>query len=257
MASGWIKSADEQKRLRESGKRLAFVLSSVMQTVRPGMTTLELDKLAERLIVQSGGIPVFKGYGSETGNPFPASLCTSLNREVVHGVPGRKTVLQSGDVLKLDIGMRFAGMVSDMARTMLVGETGTPAAQRLITVTEESLKRGIAVLHPGAKLSDYAAAVQGYVENEGYSVVRDLVGHGVGYELHEPPQVPNFVSRDFQEITLAVGMTLALEPMVNAGSYPVKVDADGWTVVTADGSLSAHFEDTVIITKQGADVVTR
>lgn len=257
MASGWIKSAEEQQRLRESGKRLAFVLQAVIQSVRPGMTTFDLDVLAERLIVQSGGIPVFKGYGTETGKPFPASLCVSVNEEVVHGIPRRETALQAGDVLKLDIGMRFDGMVSDMARTILVGGSGTEESKRLIAVTEESLQRGMKVLCVGEKLSAYAKTVQEYVEREGFSIVRDLVGHGVGYELHEPPQVPNFISRNFQDVTLREGMTLALEPMVNAGNYPVKIGPDGWTVITADGSLSAHFEDTVILTDKGAEVVTK
>ncbi len=233
------------------------MLAAVIQSVRPGIVASELDALAERLIVASGGIPIFKGYGAETGKPFPASLCVSVNNEVVHGVPKSETRLQGGDVLKLDNGMRYEGMVTDMARTILVGNSGTPGARKLIAVTEESLRRGIAVLRPGAQLSEYARAVQEYVESQGCSVVRDLVGHGVGYELHEPPQIPNFVSRDFHDVTLAAGMTFALEPMVNAGGYPVKVASDGWTVVTADGSLSAHFEDTVVITENGAEVVTR
>ena len=249
-----IKTAEEIERMRAGGKRLASVLSTVLAEARPGVTTKELDTLAEKLIREASGIPVFKGYGAGGGTPFPASLCTSLNNEVVHGIPSTRA-LKEGDLLKLDIGMRFEGMVTDMARTIAIGEV-SEEAKKLLRVTRESLERGIAALRPGARIHSYAEAVQTYVEQNGFSVVRDLVGHGVGHELHEDPQVPNYVSRSMHNFQLERGMTLALEPMVNAGSFSVAVAEDGWTFVTSDDRLSAHFEDTVVITKDGAEVLT-
>lgn len=256
MSQTLIKTADEILRLRVSGQRLAVILQAVMASVAPGTTTKDIDILAERLIREAGGIPIFKGYGSDFGRPFPASICTSVNEEVVHGIPHPKKIIREGDLVKLDIGMRFEGMVTDMARTVSVGAM-TKEKDRLVAVTEESLRRGIAELRPGARISAYARAVQTYVEQQGFSVVRDLVGHGVGHELHEDPQVPNYVSRGMNDLIVRPGMAFALEPMVNAGAFGVKIAADTWTFVTADGSLSAHFEDTVVITEEGADVVTR
>lgn len=256
MAKQWIKTDDEIRRLRASGQRLATVLSQIMDHVKPGMSTWDIDVLAERLIGEAGGTAIFKGYKAGAGRPFPASLCTSLNNEVVHGIPRKDRMIQEGDLLKLDIGMRFEGMVSDMARTLSIGKTSA-IAEKLLLVTRESLKRGIAELRPGRPISRYAQAVQGYVEGQGFSVVRDLVGHGVGRELHEEPQVPNYVSRHMHDVVLEKGMTLALEPMINVGAFQVEVATDGWTFITADGTLSAHFEDTVVITDDGAEVLTR
>lgn len=256
MSKDFIKTPDEIIRLRESGKRLAKVLDEVIASVKPGMTTETLDALAENLIREAGGIPIFKGYGAGSGKPFPATLCSSINEEVVHGIPSAKKIIREGDLLKLDIGMRFEGMVTDMARTVKIGVVSSEA-ERLTAVTEESLRRGIAELRPGAHISRYAHAVQSFVEANGFSVVRDLVGHGVGYELHEDPQVPNYVSREMDDFVVRQGMTLALEPMVNSGTFGVKIGADGWTFITADGKWSAHFEDTVVITESGADIVTR
>lgn len=256
MSDAWVKTKDEIVRLRESGRRLAYVLETVIAAVRPGMTTLAIDQLAEQLIREQGGVPIFKGYGAESGRPFPASLCTSLNDEVVHGIPRADRVIAEGDLLKLDIGLRFDGMVTDMARTVPVGVVSVEA-MRLMTVTKECLRQGILTLVPGAHLSEYARAVQTYVEKNGFSVVRDLVGHGVGRELHEDPQVPNFVSRRMYDAVVVPGMTLALEPMINAGSYTVKIAPDEWTFVTTDGHLSAHFEDTIVMTEKGAEVVTK
>jgi len=256
MAKSFIKTEDEIRRLRESGKRLAVVLSEVIASVQPGMTTLDIDVLAERLIRQAGGIPIFKGYNAGAGRPFPASLCVSLNSEVVHGIPRKERVIKEGDLLKLDIGMRFEGMVSDMARTVAIGGISAEA-EKLLTVTRESLERGIATMRPGVPISAYAGAVQGFVEANSFSVVRDLVGHGVGHELHEDPQVPNYVSRHMHDFTLEKGMTLALEPMINAGGFAVRVASDDWTFITSDGRLSAHFEDTVVITENGAEILTK
>lgn len=256
MAKQWIKTEDEIRNLRASCQRLATVLARVMDQVKPGMTTWDVDVLAERLILESGGTPVFKGYDAGAGRPFPASLCTSLNNEVVHGIPRKERIIKEGDLLKLDIGMRFEGMVSDMARTLPIGIV-TPEAKQLIDVTRESLERGIAELYPGRPISRYARAVQDYVEEHGFSVVRDLVGHGVGRELHEDPQVPNYTSRHMHDFVVERGMTLALEPMINAGTFQVDIAPDDWTFITSDGKLSAHFEDTVVITDNGAEVLTR
>ncbi len=256
MGNQWIKTEDEIRRLRASSKRLAVVLDAVMKAARAGMSTWEIDVLAERLIREAGGIPIFKGYNAGSGRPFPASVCVSLNNEVVHGIPRKERIIKEGDLLKLDIGMRFEGMVSDMARTMAIG-TISKEAQMLLDVTRESLERGIATLRPGAQISAYARAVQGYVESRGFSVVRDLVGHGVGRELHEDPQVPNYTSRRMHDFVLEKGMTLALEPMINAGTFQVDIAPDDWTFITADGKLSAHFEDTVVITENGAEILTR
>ncbi|MFZ3031995.1 MAG: type I methionyl aminopeptidase [Candidatus Moraniibacteriota bacterium] len=256
MSKQWIKTDDEIARLRESGRRLAIVLDQVIAAAKPGMNTLELDVLAEKFIRAEGGIPIFKGYGAESGRPFPGSVCVSLNNEVVHGIPSKNRIIKEGDLLKLDIGMRFEGMVSDMARTVAVGNISKEAA-KLLAVTRESLERGIAALRPGAMISAYAKAVQGFVEENGFSVVRDLVGHGVGHELHEDPQVPNYVSRHMHDFILEKGMTLALEPMINAGTFAVRIAPDEWTFITSDGRLSAHFEDTVVITEKGAEILTR
>ena len=252
----FIKTEREIESLRESGKRLSVVLAEVIEAARAGVATMELDILAERLIREAGGTPIFKGYGAGSGRPFPGSVCISINEEVVHGIPSAKRILQDGDILKLDIGMRFEGMVSDMARSIAIG-TVSPEAEKLMKVTEESLLAGISVLKPGARVSDYARAVQEHVEKNGFSVVRDLVGHSVGRELHEDLQIPNYLTRELPDIVFQRGMTLALEPMVNAGKFYVKMGPDGWVFVTSDGSLSAHFEDTVVITDKGVEILTR
>jgi methionyl aminopeptidase len=256
MGKQWIKTEDEIRRLRASCKHLAQILDTIIKAVRPGMSTKDIDILSEKLILEVGGTPIFKGYMGGSDRPFPATLCTSINEEVVHGIPNPKRIIQEHDLLKLDIGMRYDGMVSDMARTVRVGIV-SPEAEKLTTVTEESLRRGIAELRPGARISAYAHAVQSYVEANGFSVVRDLVGHGVGNELHEDPQVPNYVSKGMYDFILQEGMTLALEPMINIGTYRVKIAPDNWAFITTDGKWSSHFEDTVVITENGAEVLTR
>jgi methionyl aminopeptidase len=251
-----IKTGRQLEAVRASGKGLAKVLGALITHVRPGISTWELGELAEDLIRKAGGVPIFKGYGAEWGKPFPAAVCVSINDEVVHGIPSRERILAEGDIVKLDIGMRFEGMVTDMARTVPVGKIDA-ASEKLLRVTEESLLRGIRKIHSGARLADFARAVQGHVEREGFSVVRDLVGHGVGHELHEDPQIPNFFIKGMDNFSFLKGMVVALEPMVNAGKFPVRVGPDGWTYVTKDGSRSAHFEDTVIVTERGNEIVTR
>jgi methionyl aminopeptidase len=251
-----LKNEDQLKSLRESGQRLAQVMSLLSKNVRAGVSTGELDALAEVEIRRLGGIPIFKGYGAEYGTPFPASVCISLNDEVVHGIPRYDRIVAKGDIVKLDMGLRFDGMVSDMARTIAVGEVSREA-QKILEVTRESLEQGISVLKVGARWSEYAQAVQQYAESNGCSVVRELVGHGVGFELHEAPYVPNFVSRKMEDGVFCEGMAVALEPMINVGKQYVKLAKDKWTYVTTDGSLSAHFEDTIIFTKDGVEIVTR
>lgn len=251
----FVKNEQEIAALRASAKHLARILDEVLASAHAGVSTWELDELAEEKMRAIGGIPIFKGYGA-SGRPFPGSICSSLNAEVVHGIPRKECILKDGDVLKIDIGMRYEGMVSDMARSIAIGEV-SDEAKKIMRVTEESLLRGIATLRPGAKVSDYARAVQSHVEGNGFSVVRDLVGHSVGRELHEDIQIPNYVTREIPDITFVAGMTLALEPMVNAGTYEVEMADDDWTFITADDRLSAHFEDTVLITDDGVEVLTR
>lgn len=250
-----IKSQKEIEIMRVGGKILAFVMEQMGNNVAPGKNTFEIDALGEKLILEAGGTPIFKGYGKESGNPFPATICASINDEIVHGIPSKNRILREGDIFKIDIGMRYKGMITDMARTFAVGKISTEA-QKILDVTRVCLNIGIEKIKAGKPLSDYSIAVQQYVEAQGFSVVRDLVGHGVGKKLHEDPHIPNYKSNE-KEIILKDGMTLALEPMINIGTYRIKLGQDGWTYVTADGKLSAHFEDTVVVTGRGAEILTR
>lgn len=254
--SVWIKTDEELEGLRESGRRLAAVMAAVGEMAVPGVSTLEIGDRVEELIRKEGGIPVFKGYGAESGSPFPAAACVSLNDEIVHGIPSADRILREGDLLKVDMGMRFSGMVSDMARTFPIGKV-SEEADMLLRTTKEALDRGISKIRSGARLSDFAAAVQAHAERQGYSVVRDLVGHGVGRELHEDPQIPNYFTKGMENFSFRKGMTVALEPMVNAGGPGTRIGPDGWTYMTRDGKLSAHFEDSVIVTEKGVEIVTR
>lgn len=252
----WIKTDEELDRLRESGNRLVAVVTELLAMAVPGISTGEIGDAADALIREKGGIPVFKGYGAEYGQPFPAAVCVSLNDEVVHGIPLPERVLREGDLLKIDIGMRYHGMVTDMARTIPIGAV-SEIALRLLNATKESLDRGLSKIRSGARLSDYAWAVESRVRMDGFSIVRDLVGHGVGRELHEDPQIPNYFIDGMENFSFRKGMAVALEPMVNEGNFSVKIAPDGWTYVTKDRKLSAHFEDTVIITEKGTEIVTR
>lgn len=254
------RSPRDQATLREGGRRLGAILQEVARAVAPGVTLRALDALAERLIVESGGAPAFKGYHPRhAAQPYPGTLCTSVNHEVVHGVPTRDVALRAGDIIGLDIGMRYPaadGLYTDTAVTVGAGAISRDA-QRLIATTRAALDAGIAQAVYGKRVSDIARAVQRVVEDAGYSAVRDLVGHGVGRKVHEEPQVPNFWNEHQVDAELVEGMVIAIEPMVATGGWRVKVLPDGWTIVTADGSLSAHFEHTVLITKQGIEVLTR
>jgi methionyl aminopeptidase len=242
-----LKSSREIASMREAGRIAAIVLDSVARAVRPGITTRELDDIAVDELRRLGAEPSFKGYRG-----FPASICASINEEVVHGIPGRR-VLKEGDIVSLDFGARVNGFHGDAAVTVGVGKISS-AARKIIDTTSGALGAGIAAA--GVRLGDVSAAIQRYAEARGFSVVREYVGHGIGHDLHEDPQVPNF-GVPGEGPLLQKGMTLALEPMVNAGGYRTKVAEDGWTVVTADGSLSAHFEHTIAIGEYGADILTR
>lgn len=243
-----VKSADEIDLVRQSCRLVAETLRILGSVIRPGLATKELDIIAEEYIRSKGALPSFKGYRG-----FPASICASVNAEVVHGIPGRR-VLAEGDILSIDVGVLKDGYHGDGAATFAVGEISEEAG-RLMKVTEQSLQAGIAAARNGSRVVDISRAVQTVVEDAGYSVVRDLVGHGIGQQMHEEPQIPNFVTPG-DSPTLVKGMTLAIEPMVSAGTYEITVLDDAWTVVTRDGSLAAHFEHTVVVGDGGAEALT-
>ena len=251
-----IKTPSEIDIMRQGGKILAQVLAEVVNNVKPDISAIELDRLAEQLIRERGGRPSFKGYGDDK-NPFPSTLCVCLNEEVVHGIPELNKVLREGDIASLDIGMQYPaenGMYTDMAVTVGVGQIDTKA-KKLIKATFQALEQGISQCRSGNLLSQISEAIQKTAEKEGFSVVRTLVGHGVGKEVHEDPQIPNYVGGE-SDIVLKPGMTLALEPMVNLGDYQVELLKDGWTFATKDKNLSAHFEHTVLVTEDEPEVLT-
>lgn len=244
-----IKTADELQKMRAAGKVVGLLLKELYGQVKPGVSTKQLDEFAEAFIRGHGATPAFLGY-----HGYPASICASVNEEVVHGIPGGK-VLQAGDVIGVDVGAVLDGYVGDAARTYAVGAI-SPEAQRLLDITRDSLDAGIAAARNNGHVQDIGAAVQAVAERNGYSVVRDFVGHGIGRKMHEAPQVPNYGKRGLGP-KLKSGMCLAIEPMLNAGSEKVDVLTDGWTVVTRDKRISAHFEDTVILTDGEPEILTR
>jgi len=253
-----IKTNEEIKIMRQAGKRLAHILQLLVKSVRPGISTLELDRLAEKLILESGAEPAFKNYQPDTASGrsgYPATLCVSINQEVVHGIPRADRILKEGDIIGLDCGLKLNGYYSDMAVTIGVGKI-KPADQKLIDVTKKSLSLGIKKIKNGVHLGDVSAAIQRYVEKNSFSVVRNLSGHGIGKKLHEEPSILNFGQPATGPI-LKAGMTLAIEPMVNAGTWKITTASDGWTIITADGQNSAHFEHTILVTKKGAEILTR
>ncbi|MDK2798987.1 MAG: methionyl aminopeptidase [Clostridiales bacterium] len=243
-----IKSAREIEYMREAGRIVAEAHNLIEKAIRPGITTKELDNIAEQYILSQGAVPSFKGY-----NGFPASICASVNHEVVHGFPGLNE-LKDGDIISIDIGAMYKGYHGDAARTHPVGNV-TDEAKRLIKVTRESFYEGIKHAVEGNRLSDISSAIQKYVENHGYSVVREFVGHGIGKKMHEEPQIPNY-GPPGRGPRLQTGMTLAVEPMVNMGKYHVRILPNQWTVVTVDGSMSAHYEHTIVITQGEAEILT-
>jgi methionyl aminopeptidase len=244
-----LKSTQELNLMRKAGGITAQILEEMVEMAKPGISTGDLDKYAERRIKELGALPAFKGY-----NGFPASVCISLNDEVVHGIPSSKRFLKDGDIVSLDFGVIYQGWYGDSARTVAVGKV-KPEVQKLVDTTRECLYKGIEQCREGNRVFDIGHAVQNYVEGFGFSVVREFVGHGIGRALHEDPQVPNYGPKG-KGLLLKVGMVLAIEPMINAGSHEVKVLADGWTAVTVDRSLSAHFEHTVAITPKGPEILT-
>ncbi len=244
-----LKSSSEIAIMRVAGSIVAAVLEELRSLIRPGISLKQLDKRAEELTKSFAAVPAFKGY-----NGFPASLCTSVNEEVVHGIPGNR-ILKSGDIVGLDFGVIYQNFYADSAITVPVGEV-SPSVEKLLLVTEQALSKGINQAKAGNRLYDVSRAIQEHVESNGFSVVRDFVGHGIGRKMHEDPQIPNFVGNDFNP-KLKPGMTLAIEPMVNEGTYEVDVDSvDNWTVRTEDRKFSAHFEHTIVITEGEPEILT-
>ena len=244
-----IKSPREIGLMRESNRLLAEVHKALEEAIRPGMTTLDVDRLGEKLIRDRGCVPNFKNY-----NGYPASICVSVNDEVVHGIPSKYRILQEGDIVSLDAGLIYQGYHSDAARTHAVGKV-SPEKQKLIDVTRQSFFEGMKFAKAGNYLYDISNAIDAYVSQFGYGIVRDLVGHGIGTHLHEDPQIPNFAQKK-RGIKLAPGMTLAVEPMINMGTWQVEFLSDGWTVVTKDGLPSAHYENTILITEGEPEILT-
>lgn len=244
-----IKSAKQVEKMRKACQITKEALELIEKNIRPGVSTKQLDKIAHDFIISKGAKPNFLNY-----NGFPASICASVNDEVVHGIPDKNTILKEGDIISVDMGTVLDGWHSDAARTFPVGKI-SDEAQKLVDVTKECFYEGIKYLKHGAKLGDVSAAIQQHAEKHGYGVVRDLVGHGVGQSLHEDPSVPNF-GKAGHGVKLAAGMTLAIEPMINEGTYKVELLDNDWTVVTADGKLSAHYENTVLVTKDGCEILT-
>jgi len=252
-----IKTPEEIKIMAEGGKILAKIMKELKKMAKPGITTRELDGVAETLILKSGGKCSFKGYqepGDEPAEPFPACLCTSINEEIVHGIPSDR-ILKAGDILSLDIGMKYKGLHSDMAVTLPVGKISFEA-QRLIRVTKKALKRGIRKVRAGNTFGDISNTIQRYAESQGFAVIRDLCGHGIGRELHEDPKILNYGKRHTGP-KIKEGMVFCLEPMVTVGDWKIKKIENGQAFVTADGSLSAHFEHTMAVTKNGCQVLTQ
>jgi methionyl aminopeptidase len=243
------RSTAELEKMREAGRLVGDVLTELTARVAPGVTTAELDEIAEQRIRKAGAVPAFKGY-----HGYPATICASINEEVIHGIPSGRRILNEGDIISIDVGASLDGYYGDSAVTLAVGQVSEQAAT-LLRVTEESLYKAIERAQPGGRISDIGHAVQQHVEAYGFSVVREFVGHGIGQRMHEEPQVPNY-GEPGRGPRLSEGMVLAIEPMVNAGKPAVKVLGDGWTAVTRDGSLSAHFEHTVAVTADGPWILT-
>lgn len=249
-----LKTPEEIEIMRAANVIVAEVLAELRRLIRPGVTTAELDHVAEQMTRQRGATPAFKGY-AVGGRVFPSSVCVSINDEVVHGIPSARRVLQKGDIVGLDFGVQYKGFYGDAAVTVPVGDTDGES-QRLMATTREALWAGIEQVRIGQRIGEVSAAIQERVERDGFAVVRDFVGHGIGRRLHEEPQVPNFGKRD-RGMRLRAGMVLAIEPMVNAGGPDVRVKEDGWTAVTMDGRRSAHFEHSVAVTDGGPYVLSQ
>lgn len=245
-----VKTPEEISSMRESGRQLATVLDYLKQNIQPGITTKDISKLAEKKLKELGGKPAFLGYYG-----FPDIICISVNEEVVHGIPGRK-VINQGDILSLDFGVSINGMITDSAISVVVGTTKSNEVSNLVKTTEEAMHAGIKVAKNGVRVGVIANSIENVLKRQQLGIVRDLVGHGVGHELHEEPNIPNYGSRESGP-TLRSGMTIAIEPMATLGDFKVETTSDGWTIVTKDRSLSAHFEHTILITDDGAEILTK
>lgn len=251
-----IKTPEEIRIIREGGIILARILREVVVMIAPGVTTGEIDKLAVSRMREAGGEPSFLGFkNSASDRPYPTTLCTSINHEVVHAPASPSRALKDGNIIGLDVGLRYQGYCTDMAVTVGIGKISKDA-KRLIRVTRDSLLRGLEAVKPGGQIREIGRAVQTYVEKNGFSVVRDLVGHGIGRNVHEEPRIPNFYDPRAKPVGIEEGMVLCIEPMVNVGRFAVVTLPDGWTIATADGSLAAHFEVTLVVTKDGYEILT-
>lgn len=249
-----IKTTEEIDKMRIAGKKLATVVTILEKAIMPGVSGADIDVLAKDTIIAQGGVPSFIGYG-DPDNPFPSNLCFSLNDAVVHGIPTADQTIADGDLVKIDIGLTYDGYHADMARTICVGAVA-PEAQKLRDTAKTCFDRGVATIKDGATLEDYACAAQAPAIKAGYGIVRNLVGHGIGTDLHEEPQIPNYWDKRMGNFTFQEGMVVALEPMINTGVDDTIIDDDGWTFRTVDGSLSAHWENTVLVTKNGYEILT-
>jgi len=241
--------------MRRSGQILAEVLQRVSEKVQPGISAEDLDKQARELVFSMGGRPSFLNYSPSGGEGYPAALCVSRNDEIVHGIPTKEKIIQEGDLIKLDLGVEYKKLHTDATIMVGVGKI-SPVAEKIMRTAKECLELGIKEIKPGASLNEYARAVEVHAFENGFEVVRDLVGHGVGYSIHEPPQIFNYADKRMKKIILKEGMTLALEPMINEGSYEIFLAEDGWTYKTTDGKLNGHWEHTVAVTKNGCEVLT-
>ena len=254
-----IKTQAEIDTIAQGGKLLSQILDEILAAAKTGVTTKELDRIAEKRILEVGGLPAFKGYRDRSEDqPFPTTICASVNEQLVH-TPANDYALKTGDMLTVDIGMRYPakdGYFTDMAKTIVLGEPSA-LAKKLMSVTRIALEKGIAAARAGNYVADIGRAIQPYVEANGFSVVRSLVGHGVGYAVHEEPRVPNYFNPKLPNVQLEAGMVIAIEPMVNAGSYEITALDDGWSIAAADGQLCAHFEHTVAITKDDPRILTQ
>ena len=246
-----IKTADEIKKMQKAGRIVALVYDALKSYIKPGISTLDIDRIAEKIIRDEGAVPSFLNYGTP---PFPASICTSVNDEIVHGIPSAERILTDGDIISVDIGAKLDGYHGDAARTFAVGNISAEA-QRLINVTQECFWKAFEFAREGCRIGDISSAVQIHAEANGYGVVRELIGHGIGRDLHEEPDVPNF-GKAGHGVRIVPGMVIAVEPMINMGTRKIAMLEDQWTVVTADGKLSAHYENTIVITKDGPFITT-
>lgn len=257
----YTKTKEEVDILRDAGQKMGVILAELEKMVAPGVSAWDIDMRAEQMILDVGGIPAFKGYRARSSDtPFPSTICASVNEEVVHGIATKEKILQDGDIFSIDIGMQYPkdnGLFVDTALTVAVGDLHDETRQ-LIEVTREALEVGIRAVQPGSSVADIGKAIEEYVKSRGdYGIVRDLVGHGVGHAVHEEPRVPNYHDKDLEKWILEPGVVLALEPMITLGTHKVQTADDGWSILSTDKSLSAHFEHTIVVTDSGVEVVTR